>query len=190
MESPLKIVLRDVAPYDDIVEEEVRGLAAKLEKYYPGIISCRVTVEKPHKRRHTGSLYRATVLLTVPGKQISVNREHPLHKSHEDIFIAIRHAFDDAARQLEEFSFIRHKDVKDHDTLPHGVVAKLFPDGYGFIESSGGREIYFHKNSVLDGFESLKIGTEVRFNEEEGEKGPQASTVKIVRKAHLHHRRH
>jgi cold shock CspA family protein/ribosome-associated translation inhibitor RaiA len=189
MESPLKIVLRDISPYDDIVKAGVRELAAKLGKYYPDIISCRVTVEKPHKRHHTGSLYRATVLLTVPGKQISVNREHPLRKSHEDIFVAIRHAFDDATRQLEEFSFIRHKDVKDHDLLPHGVVAKLFPEGYGFIVTFGGREIYFHKNSVLDGFENLKIGTEVRFHEEEGEKGPQASTVKIVRKAHLHHRR-
>ncbi|HBR21032.1 MAG TPA: 30S ribosomal protein S30 [Nitrospiraceae bacterium] len=190
MEVPLKIVLKDISPYEDVIEAEVRDLAAKLGKYFPGIISCRVTVEKPHKHHHTGSLYRATVLLTVPGKQISVNREHPLHKSHEDIFVAVRHAFDDAARQMEEFSLVWHKDVKGHDTLPHGVVAKLFPDGYGFIVSFGGREIYFHKNSVLDGFEKLKIGTEVRFHEEEGEKGPQASTVKIVRKAHLHHRRH
>ena len=53
--------------------------------------------------------------------------------------------------------------------------------GYGFLETPGGREIYFHKNSVLDGgFGRLKIGTAVRFAEEEGEKGPQASTVRLA----------
>jgi cold shock CspA family protein len=58
-------------------------------------------------------------------------------------------------------------------------VKKLLPeDGYGFLESADGREIYFHRNSVRElGFESLEIGARVRFAEEEGEKGPQASRV-------------
>jgi cold shock CspA family protein len=47
-------------------------------------------------------------------------------------------------------------------------------------------EIYFHRNSVLDAdFDKLKIGTEVRFVEEAGDKGPQASTVKVVGKHHI-----
>ncbi len=191
MEVPLKIVFRDISPYEDVVEAEVREWADRLHKYYAGIISCRVAVEKPHKHRREGNLYRATIALTVPGKQIVVSREHPFQQSHEDILVAVHHAFEDAARQLEKYALIKYRDVKDHDLLPHGVVAKLFPgEGYGFIQGFGGREIYFHRNSVLDGFEKLKIGTEVRFEEEEGEKGPQASTVKIVRKAHTRHRRH
>jgi hypothetical protein len=32
----------------------------------------------------------------------------------------------------------------------------------------------------------LKIGAAVKFVEEEGEKGPQASTVKLVRDRHTH----
>jgi cold shock CspA family protein len=64
----------------------------------------------------------------------------------------------------------------------------LFPAaGYGFLETPGGREIYFNKNSVLEeGFDHLKIGTVVKFAEEEGEKGPQASTVKPARNRHAH----
>ncbi|MBI4690122.1 MAG: HPF/RaiA family ribosome-associated protein [Nitrospirae bacterium] len=191
MQVPLKIVFRDVSPYEDVLDEEIRKWADKLDQHFDGIISCRVVVEKPHKHHKEGNLYKAAVTLTVPNKQIVVSREHPLHHSHEDIFVAVHHVFEDAARQLEEYALMRYRDVKDHDLLPHGVVSKLFPkEGYGFIQGFGGREIYFHHNSVLDGFERLKIGMEVRFEEEAGEKGPQASTVKIIRKAHTHHRRH
>ncbi|RJQ13297.1 MAG: HPF/RaiA family ribosome-associated protein [Nitrospiraceae bacterium] len=191
METPLQIVLRDVDLYKEVLEEEIRKRADKLEVYYPRITSCRVVVERPHKHHHTGNLFRTTIMVNVPEKQIIVSREHPLHHSHEDILVAVHHAFDDAARQIEEFAFVQSGDVKDHDLLPHGVITKLFPEeGYGFIEESGAREIYFHKNSVLDGFDRLKVGTEVRFREEQGEKGPQASTVKILRKLHTHHRGH
>ncbi|MBI5057299.1 MAG: HPF/RaiA family ribosome-associated protein [Nitrospirae bacterium] len=191
METPLQIVLRDVDLYKESLDEEIKKWSAKLEEYHPRIISCRVVVERPHKSSHSGNLFKTTITLNVPDKQIVVSREHPLHHSHEDIHVAVHHAFDDVARQLEEHSFIMSGNIKSHDHLPYGVVAKLFPDdGYGFIEGSGAREIYFHKNSVLDGFDKLKTGMEVRFAEEMGEKGPQASTVKIVRKNHARHRGH
>jgi cold shock CspA family protein len=55
----------------------------------------------------------------------------------------------------------------------------LIPDQeHGFITAADGREMYFHRNSVLGkGFDALQVGTEVHFAEEEGEQGPQASTV-------------
>jgi len=191
MMQPMRIVLRDVSPYEDAIETEIIKWAEKFDERYPRIISCRVAVEKPHKHHQSGNLYKATVVVNVPQKQIVVSREHPMHHSHEDIFVAVHHAFEEAGRQLDEDSLKQYGDVKAHDILPHGVISKIFPEeGYGFIQSSGGTELYFHKNSVLDGFENLTIGDEVRFNEETGEKGPQASTVKIVRKEHTHHRGH
>ncbi len=64
-----------------------------------------------------------------------------------------------------------------------GLVEKLSPDGYGFIRSFDNLEVYFHRNSVLHGdFERLTVGTEVRFEPEEGDKGLQASSVQIVAK--------
>ncbi|HTN87342.1 MAG TPA: cold shock domain-containing protein, partial [Sorangium sp.] len=61
-----------------------------------------------------------------------------------------------------------------------GVITKLFSD-YGFITTTDGREIYFHERSILSGpFSDLKIGMGVAYTEEDGDKGPQASTVRIV----------
>jgi len=189
MNEPLRIVFRDISPYEDAVEAEIMKWANKLDEHYPRITSCRVVVEKPHKHHQSGNLYRATLVVNVPQKQIVVSREHPLHHSHEDIFVAVHHVFEEAGRQLKEYALKQYGDVKDHAILPHGVVSKIFPEeGYGFIQGFGSSEIYFHRNSVLDGFENLKLGTEVRFNEEPGEKGPQASSVKIIRKEHSHHR--
>ena len=192
MQVPIKVVYRNLLPqYKEGIEGEVRLLSGKLDKFHPGIISCRIVFEMPHKRHREGNLFRATITLSVPDKQIVVSREHPVSQIHENIYVAARHAFDDAIRQLEEYDLIKSRDVKDHDLIPHGTVSRLFTEqGYGFIESSDGREIYFHKDSVLDGLRKLKTGMAVRFEEEEGEKGPQASTVKILRKARTCHRRH
>jgi cold shock CspA family protein/ribosome-associated translation inhibitor RaiA len=192
MQVPIKVVYRNLLPqYKESIEDEVRLLASKLDKFHPGIISCRVAVEMPHKRRHDGNLFKATITVNVPDKQIVVSRENPISQTHENIYVAVRRAFDDAIRQLEEYDLIKSRNVKDHDLIPHGIVSKLFKDkGYGFIESSDGREIYFHENSAVDGFGKLKTGTAVRFEEEEGEKGPQASSVKILRKVPTYRRRH
>ncbi len=192
MQEAVKVVYRNLLPqYKEGIIGEVRSLSGKLDKFHPDIISCRIVVGMPHKRHHEGNLFRAAITLNVPDKQIVVSREHPVSQIHENIYVAVRDAFDDAIRQLEEYDLIKSNNVKDHDLIPHGTVSKLFTEqGYGFIESSDGREIYFHKNSALDGFKKLKVGVAVRFEEEEGEKGPQASSVKILRKALTYHRRH
>lgn len=183
MAIPLELVFRDIAPYEEAVEAEVRKRAEKLERFFPLIVNCRVVVEKPHKHRKGGNIYMVKIDLTVPEKKLVVSREHPMRKSHEDIFVAIRDAFDSARRQLEEYAEVERGEVKAHESVPTGRVSRLYPEeGYGYIEGFGGREIYFHRNSVLDGFEALEVGAEVRFEEEEGDKGPQASTVKIVQK--------
>ena len=192
MNVPVKVVYRNLLPqYKEGIQGEVRLLSGKLDKFHPDIISCRIVVEMPHKHHHEGNLFRATITLNVPDKQIVVSREHPLSQIRENIYVAVRRAFEDAIRQLEEYDLVKSRGVKDHDLIPNGVVSKLFArQGYGFIEGSDGREIYFHKNSVLDGFNKLKLGIAVRFEEEEGEKGPQASTVKILRTAPTYRRRH
>jgi cold shock CspA family protein len=81
------------------------------------------------------------------------------------------------------------QDVKTHEAPLHGKVLRLFPyEGYGFIDMSDGREVYFHRNSVVEGsFDELEEGAEVRVvvAEKEGEQGPQASTVKPVGKHHV-----
>ena len=95
---------------------------------------------------------------------------------------AVGDAFKRAGRQLQDQVRLMQGAVKSHQEAPRGRVTKLDKGtGFGFIETDDGLEIYFHKNSVLDdGFARLGVGTRVSFAEEIGEKGPQASTVKIL----------
>ncbi len=72
--------------------------------------------------------------------------------------------------------------VKQHEAEPIATVVRVDPSGeFGFLETPDGREVYFHRNSVI-GSAKLGEGTRVTFVEEEGEKGPQASTVKVMGK--------
>jgi cold shock CspA family protein len=83
---------------------------------------------------------------------------------------------------VRDYARRRRGKTKIHEPAPLARVMKLFPlEDYGFLATHDGRELYFHKNSVLQpGFEQLEIGTQVHFVEELGDKGPQASTVRLV----------
>jgi ribosomal subunit interface protein len=186
MKLPLQINFRNMDP-SEAMEANVRQKAEKLDLFYDQIMSCRVVIESQHQHHHQGNIYHVRIDLTVPGNEIVVSRAPGEHKSHEDAYVAIRDAFDAARRQLEDYSRHRKRHVKAHETPPHGVIQELHPDeGYGRITSSDGREIYFHRNSLLDAdFDDLEIGDEVRFDEEAGDEGPQATTVKLVGKHHI-----
>ena len=185
MQLPVQISFRGVA-HSDAVEESIRERAGRLEQFYGRITSCRVIVETPHAHHHKGKLYHVRIDLTVPGAEMVVGRDPAAHHAHEDIYVAIRDAFDAARRQLEDHVRRARGDIKSHEVPPHGRVTKLFPkDGYSIIETPDGREIYFHRNSVVgDAFGHIKISQEVRFvvAEGESEKGPQATTVHLVGK--------
>lgn len=185
MQTPLQITFRDMEP-SDAVEAAVREKAEKLEQFAE-IMGCRVVVQMINKHQKKGTLYQVSIDLTVPGEELVVSRDHGIDHSHEDIYVSIRDSFDAARRQLQDYHRISHQKVKAHEVPPHGRVAEIFPDeGYGRIETPDGRSIYFHQNSVLnDEFPQLEIGSEVRFSEEQGDEGPQASTVQRVGKHHV-----
>jgi cold shock CspA family protein/ribosome-associated translation inhibitor RaiA len=190
----------------ETVEEWIRQEAAKLDDFYSHIMSCRVVVELPNRRHRAGGRYHIRIDLMVPGGELVVKREPSLHSllqrthtnsvlkqlevhvPHRELRQAIDDAFKAMGRRLQDYARRQRGDVKVHEPSPHARVSKLVPaEGYGFLETPGGREIYFHENSVLDGgFRSLTIGAAVKFDEEEGDKGPQASTVKLIRDRHTH----
>lgn len=186
MQSPLKIVFNDMAP-SEAVEARIRERVDALDRFFPDIVSCRVAVGSTAHTHRQGQIYNISIAMTVPGREIIVNRSPPEHHAHEDVYVAIRDAFDAARRQLEDHVRRLRVDTKTHETPLHGRILRLFPD-YGFIQSSDGQEIYMHKNAVAaGGYDALKEGDEVRYalHEGEGEKGPQASTVLPVGKHHL-----
>ena len=187
MKIPLQITFRDME-HSDAVETDIRNHVEKLEQLFPGLImSCRVVAEQHHQHQHQGYLFHVRIDITVPGREIVVSRDPGQHHAHEDMHVAIRDAFNAARRQLLSHNQKIQREIKTHQTPPHGRVVSLHPEeDYGHIQSSDGREIYFHRNSVVNrDFDSLSVGDEVRFEETAGDAGPQASTVRIIGKHHL-----
>jgi ribosomal subunit interface protein len=175
MQVPLQIVMRDIS-HSDALEAHIRDKAAKLEEFHPRITSCRVAVEHLGQHQQQGRQFRVRVDIRVPGKEIVVNRDH-----HEDVYVALRDAFDSVRRQIEEAWRLRRGEVKTHEVAQHGEIARLFPEeGYGFIRAHDGREFYFGRDNVTyPGYEALAEGARVQFIEDAGAEGPQAKRVTL-----------
>lgn len=109
MQRPLQIVFRDMPP-SEAVETHIREKMKKLESLYPHIIGCKATVEIAGKHKHQGQLYNARLDISIPGSELVINRE-----KDEDIYVALRDAFDVAKRQLTEHGQRLRGEVKSHE---------------------------------------------------------------------------
>ncbi|MDO5575471.1 MAG: HPF/RaiA family ribosome-associated protein [Fibrobacter sp.] len=182
MEIPIEITFKDVEKTPEL-EELILGKARKLNKICDYIISCRVMVGKMQGSHRSGQAYSVRIDLKIPpGHELAISRE-PTSTTAFDVSSEVRWAFEVAARQLKELMEKQRGDIKYHEFQNvQGVIERIIPeDEMGFIRTTDGREIYFHRNSLLHTpFENLKIGMGVRFSEEIGEKGPQASSVQVV----------
>src|SRR5665647_3579088 len=165
----------------DMVAEHVK----KLERLYGRITACRVVVKGPGNRHKTGGLYDVNIRLALPdGLEVDIGRTPKEDERHSDLPFAINDAFKRAGRRLQDSARRMEGMVKSHEGQPVGTVVRLDPGGeFGFLRSNDGKEIYFHRNSVLDGeFSELAVGSRVVFADEIGEKGAQATTVKLLGK--------
>ena len=173
MKLPLQISFHGI-DHSDALYNAIRERAEKLDHYYPHIMSCRVVLELAGRHKRHGKQFAVRVDLKVPGGEIAVNRDHD-----EDVYVALRDAFDAARRKLEDTAREMRGDVKHHELRQSGKVARLVADeGYGFIATADGRELYFSReNVVTPAFDHLAPGTEVHFIEEMAAEGPQAKRV-------------
>ncbi len=183
MQIPLEISYRDVNKTPEL-DSLVREKIDKLEKICDYMTSGRVAIEKPQQNLKAGSPFRVRLEFRIPPQhQIIVKREPGEGDRNDPLEAVIRDAFEAARKQIRELVDKNRKEIKKHpEQEVSAIVNRIFPEeGYGFIRSMDGRDIYFHKNSVVNNeFGSIKEGTGVRFFEEQGEKGPQASTVQVV----------
>jgi cold shock CspA family protein/ribosome-associated translation inhibitor RaiA len=181
----------DDIPIDGAVRDAVLRHIDELESTYDRITGCHVVVAQPHRHHRAGRLYSVQIDLIVPGAEIVVNRNHPLDHAHEDVFVALRDSFNAVRRQLEDH--VRHLRgaEKPHTPRAMGRVTQIFPlQGYGFLETPDGREIYFHQHALSEkDFRMVDVGSTVHFSEEEGDEGPQAAHVQLVH-PHSHAARH
>jgi ribosome-associated translation inhibitor RaiA len=120
MEQPLQLQFRNL-DHSPAIEAAVRKHVDKLKSFNGDIISCRVAIESPHKHQYKGKLYHIVVDVRVPGKEIVVSRAPDDQQAHEDVYVAIRDAFDAARRQVQDYVRIRRGKIKAHDPRSQGV---------------------------------------------------------------------
>jgi cold shock CspA family protein/ribosome-associated translation inhibitor RaiA len=189
------------------LEADIRRRIDKLETYYAPMMACRVLVELAQRHHEAGNRYHVRIDLTVPGEEIVVAHEASLHATAQDVDavevtkwaepdperkharVAVREAFDIARRRLQDCARRQRGATKVASRQPRGRIVRLFPvDEYGYIQAEDGHDVYFQKSSVLkNAFARLTVGSTVSFAEEPGEKGPQASTVKLVHPRRVRH---
>lgn len=109
MQIPLQITIRDIEQ-SEALETHIREKSKKLDEFFNHIMSCRVVVEVPHKHHRQGKQYNVRIDIGVAGGEIAVNRDHA-----EDVYVALRDAFDAAKRQLEDYARKLRGDVKTHE---------------------------------------------------------------------------
>ena len=102
MQKPLDIRFEGIAP-SDFIEKRVREEVSKLEQFFDKIISVRVVIDKPHKGHHKGNLYDVKVFIALPGNNfVTIDKSPGDINAHEDVYVAIRDAFNAARRQMQD----------------------------------------------------------------------------------------
>jgi len=184
MQTPLELAYQDVDITPDI-QKLIDGNVEALEQRFGRVTSCKIIIRGPGNRHQTGGLNHISIRLALPdGREVNVGRTPKQDQRHADLAFAVNDAFKRARRQLQDQARRLQAQVKTHAEQPVGTVVRIDPNGdFGFLKSSDGSEIYFHRNSVLeDGFGALSVGSRVTYCEEIGAKGLQASTVKLLGK--------
>jgi cold shock CspA family protein len=181
MDIPLEIAFHNVEPSTEI-EGLIRQHVDRLEKLYPHLVGCRVSVEMLHKQHRNGNVPEVHIAIRVPGREIAVSREP--HKAKErrlatDVRASVKDAFRAAEKRLKDFKQQQYGEVKAKEMPIQGSVSSLFAEkNYGFIDTGNGDELYFHRNAVADsGFEGLQAGDTVHYTVVMGDKGPSAGRV-------------
>jgi len=122
MQIPLEIQFRNMGS-SEAVETAVRKRVAKLERLADPLISCRVTIEAPHRHHRQGNLFSVSVDLRQAGHETLANRTPQASHEHEDVYVALRDAFRAARRQVIKHLRTRRGDVKHHAPRVCGIAA-------------------------------------------------------------------
>jgi len=184
MDRPLEIAFHNMSPSDSL-EALIRDRADKLDRRFGRLVGCRVSVEALHRQHQTGNVYECHVVMSVPGRDLAVSRGPHRAKetyAHPDVRVSIREAFDSAERQLQDYKDQLRTDTSaPSGSALMGQVTLIEPGSdHGFILTSAGTQLYFHRDSVTNArFEELQQGQLVHYVEEAGDAGPVAAKIRI-----------
>jgi len=180
MQVPVQITFRDNLEHTAAVDEHIKEKVANLQHYCKTIVACHVVVELANKNQNNGNLYNTRITLTVPNKELVSTKNED-----ENLYLSIKTAFEDLIRQLEEYNNQMHGQVKNHQPILMGKIARIInAEEFGFIECVDGNEYYFNNGNLVSvSFDKLTVGMPVHFIEFTGHEGLQAHRVKVLEKA-------
>jgi cold shock CspA family protein len=184
MQTPVEIDFQGLRGNEPLRACVLKHIAV-LEERFGRITACRVVIKAPSERHRTGGACGVAIRISLPqGREVDIGRSEKPDTRHADATIALNDAFKRARRRLQDQARRMRGVVKSHDGPAIATVQSFDGiSGFGFLQTTDGREVYFHKNSILDGgLRQIAPGARVTFFEEMGDKGPQASTVKLLGK--------
>ena len=175
MQQPVQITFKEI-DHSEELSKLIHEKADKLQQFFENIISCHIVIEQTQKHKNQGKLNNVRINLGVPGKELVVT-----NNERENLHIAIRDAFDNLRRQLEDYARKVQGDIKPHAQIIHGKIVRLFED-FGFIEDAEGTEYYFNASNLthVNNFSKLSVGNHVRFIEAIGDDGLQAHRISVT----------
>ena len=183
MQTPAQIEFDGVQASPEL-QAAIDQHIAELERHFGRVTAGRVVVRSPGHRHQTGGQYHVSVRLALPdGREVNIERTPKKDERYSDLTFAVDNAFRRARRQLQDQARVMRGQTKQHENQTIGTVIRIDPSGeFGFLEGANGQEVYFNCNSVVGDLSNIAQGTRVSYVEEMGEKGPQASTVKVLGK--------
>jgi ribosome-associated translation inhibitor RaiA len=96
MKQPVQLKWLGMQP-SEALAAVVQEKAAKLDRFRPDLMACRVTIERVDKHQQQGQHFAVRIDVTAPGTEITVDRVR-----NEDAHVAVRDAFDDIRRRIED----------------------------------------------------------------------------------------
>jgi ribosomal subunit interface protein len=122
MSNEFQIVFHNI-DQSDALTDSVNKRVEKLRRYNGDIIGGRVVLDSPHNNHHKGKVYSVTLELHTPNKEVVVTQEQHDNHAHEDLYVAIRDAFNAAERQLKSVDKKHRKQAmhKNPDAVDDGM---------------------------------------------------------------------
>ncbi|MEE4240433.1 MAG: cold shock domain-containing protein [Desulfopila sp.] len=158
------------------IEEEKEKLTRNFAAY---LLHLRVVIEATTHHKEGG--FEIKLIASVPNDTVVVTRKGGAVRA------LLVEAFDVLSLQLKENLRKKRKVKKTTEPLmdgdSFGTIRKLSPhESYGFIVTYDERDVYFHENALKNiNMEDLSEGDGVIYGETVGDKGPQASWVRLAK---------
>ena len=112
MTNDFQIVFHNIEQSTSI-SDAVNKRISKLQRFCDRILAGRVVLDSPHNNHHKGKVYSVGLEIHIPSKEVRVNQEQNDNHAHEDLYVAIRDAFDAAERQLKAIHK-KHRTERNH----------------------------------------------------------------------------